>query len=98
MLPTIRLAPHHFKELPVDGARFQSLVVRLLEVMGYRILQEAGSGPDGGRDILVERKLGDAMGEMRERVLVQCKHGAHSGRAVSDGDLEGWQHPLCQRA
>ena len=83
-----------FASLPKDGARFESLVAHLLEAMGYRILEKPAVGPEGGRDILVERKLRDVMGEARERVVVQCKHHARSGRAVGDNDLGAWQNAI----
>src|ERR1039458_6237627 len=62
--------------------------------MGYRILEKPAIGTEGGRDILIERQFSDAMAEFRERVVVQCKHHAHSGRAVSDKDLGVWQNAL----
>jgi len=84
----------NFLTLPVDGARFEALVAQLMEAMGYTILEKPAIGTEGGRDILVERTLKDVMGERRERVVVQCKHHAHSGKAISDRELGVWQSAL----
>ena len=88
------LKPEHFKQLDKDGARFEALVCQLLEAMGYRILERPGIGSDGGRDVLVERILKDDMGEKREIVLVQCKHHAHSRKAVRDSDVGVWRNAM----
>lgn len=88
------LSPADFQQLPRDGSRFEALVADLLEAMGYRIIERPAIGADGGRDILVERLLQDFMGERRERVVVQCKHYAHSGSAVGDRDVGVWQSAL----
>ncbi|NMO18735.1 hypothetical protein HPC49_13210 [Pyxidicoccus fallax] len=89
---TIR--PDDFKQLPVDGARFEALVCQLLEALGYRILEKPSVGTDGGRDILVECSLKDAMSERIERVVVQCKHYAQSGGSVRDADLGNWMNAM----
>src|SRR6266568_4526036 len=88
------LIPQDFKQLQKDGARFEALVCQLLEAMGHRILEKPAVGPEGGRDVLVERTLKDAMGEKRERVVVQCKHHAHSGKAVGDSDVGVWRNAM----
>lgn len=88
------ITPEDFKKLPKDGARFEALVCQLLAAMGFRILEEPAVGTEGGRDVLVERSLKDVMGERREKVVVQCKHHAHSGRAVSDNDVGVWQNAM----
>src|SRR5690242_17625950 len=90
------LTPEDFKQLPKDGARFESLVCQLLEAMGYRVLEKPAVGTEGGRDVLVERVLRDDMGERRESVIVQCKHFAHSDRAVGDSDLGIWQNAMAR--
>lgn len=90
------LTPDDFKRLPKDGARFEALVSHLLEAMGYRILEKPAVGPDAGRDILVERVLKDPMGEQRERVIVQCKHYALSGRSVGDSEVGVWQNAMAR--
>lgn len=78
------LSPADFKKFPEDGARFEALVCDLLEDMNYRIIERPAIGTEGGRDILVERLIRDPMTETSERVVVQCKHYARSGRVVSD--------------
>lgn len=87
-----------FSRLPKDGIRFEALICELLRAMDFPILEEPAVGTDGGRDILIERVIRDHFGERRERVVVQCKHFAHSGRAVSDGDLGVWQNVLERNA
>ena len=88
------LTPDQFKQLPKDGTQFEALVCQLLEAMGYRILEKPAIGTEGGRDVLVERILKDEMVERRERVVVQCKHHAHSGKAVGDSDVGVWVNAM----
>jgi hypothetical protein len=88
------LKPEDFKQLNKDGVRFEALVCQMLDAMGYRILERPGIGSDGGRDVLVERILKDDMGEKRETVLVQCKHHAHSRKAVRDSDVGVWRNAM----
>lgn len=88
------LKPEDFRQLPKDGVRFEALVCQLLEAMGYKILERPSIGADGGRDVLVKRILKDEMGEKRETVLVQCKHHAHSRKAVSDRDVGVWRNAM----
>jgi hypothetical protein len=83
-----------FSRLPKDGRRFEALICELLRAMNFPILEEPAIGTDGGRDILIERVTRDHFGERRERVVVQCKHFAHTGRAVSEGDLGVWTNAL----
>lgn len=83
-----------FKNLPRDGTMFEALVCALLESMGYRILEKPAVGTDGGRDILLERRLRDHLADRTERVIVQCKHFAHSGIAVADGNVGVWQNAM----
>lgn len=88
--------PESFKTLPKDGARFEALVCQLLELMGYRILERPAVGTEGGRDVLLERSIKDAMNERSERVVVQCKHYAHSGKAVGDIDVGVWRNAMAR--
>src|SRR5688572_24572017 len=85
------LTPSDFKQLPLDGGAFEGLACALLEAKGFRILERPAVGADGGRDILVERTLSDAMATRTERVIVQCKHFATSERSVGDKDVGVWQ-------
>jgi hypothetical protein len=88
------LTPEDFKRLPKDGVRFEEMTRMLLEEMGYRILEKPASGTDAGSDVLVERVLKDEMIERHERVVVQCKHYAHSGNAVGDSSVGNWQNAM----
>lgn len=91
---SLGITPDDFKKLSQDGARFEALVCQLVEAMGYRILEKPAVGTEGGRDLLVERVLKDVMGERREKVVIQCKHYAHSGRAIGDNDIGVWENAM----
>lgn len=82
-----------FLRLPTAD-RFEELVCHLLEALGLKILERPATGPDGGRDIIVERILEDLLGERRQRMVVQCKHFAQSGKAVGVGDIRDWTSAL----
>lgn len=76
-----------FTELPDDGHDFELLIRELLFARGFRV-NWAGRGADAGRDLLCV-ETGDPMFGTKERLwLVQCKHFAHSNRAVGVSDLE----------
>src|ERR1700749_2065269 len=90
------LSPEDFKRLPKDGAQFEALVCHLLEAMGFRILEKPAVGTEGGRDVLIERTFKDSMGEKKERVVVQCKHHAHSGKAIGDSDVGVWINTMAR--
>ena len=49
----------------------------------------SGKGPDGGRDLLCIEKYKSEFKSTNKRWLVQCKHNAHSGKAVGKNDLSG---------
>jgi hypothetical protein len=93
-MPSICLDPNEFKRLSKDGTRFEALICQLLEAMEYRILEKPAVGVEGGRDILVERILKDVMGERREKVVVQCKHYAQSGKAIGDKEVGVWENAM----
>jgi superfamily II DNA or RNA helicase len=60
----------------MDWREFQALVARVYEKRGYRT-RVFGGGPDGGIDIVAERKSTGST----EKIVVQCKHrGATVGR------------------
>jgi hypothetical protein len=44
--------------------------------------------------VLIERTLKDAMGQRSEKVVVQCKHYAHSGKAIGDKDVGVWENAM----
>lgn len=83
-----------FRELPTDGAQFETLVAALLESIGYRIIKAPGQGTDGGSDIIIERVLHDPLGLRRELVVVQCKHYAGSGKSVGPKDVGNWHNAM----
>ena len=91
---SLGLTPKNFKRLPEDGEQFEALGEQLLEAMGFMVVERPSRGADAGRDILVERVLKDKIGDVRQRVLVQCKHKAHSGKAVSDSDVGLFQNVM----
>jgi len=76
-----------FKELKTDGNDFELLVRELLFSMGMKV-HWSGKGPDGGKDLLFIETLGSKFQKMEKTWLVQCKHFAHSERAVSVNDLD----------
>jgi hypothetical protein len=75
-----------FKELPVDGTAFEQLMRELLLGEGLAPYW-TGKGADGGRDLLVEEAATGQLGSFQRKWLVSCKHKAHSGAAVSVGDI-----------
>lgn len=75
-----------YKELPTDGTAFELLIRELLYRRGLEVYW-TGKGPDGGRDIVwIERVKGNFT-TFEKRWIVQCKHHAHSGKAVSDQEV-----------
>jgi Restriction endonuclease len=81
-----------FTEIPLasggSGAQdtFELFAEELLKVIGYRIVQGPGRGPDGGRDLIVEETRKGIDGCTTVRLMVSCKHFAHSQRAVGTED------------
>jgi len=75
-----------FKELGKDGVAFEQLVRELLLKSDLAVAW-TGAGPDGGRDLVAEEFAKGPLGSFRRRWLVQCKHKAHGGRAVSTTDV-----------
>ena len=83
----------------LDDTGFERLIFNLLgDAPGYTnpLWLTATRAPDRGRDLSVERDLGDALGGSRhQRVMVQCKHWrsrsvrpTHAAQAVTQA--EGW--------
>ena len=75
-----------FKELDVSGNDLELLVRELLYNMGLEVYW-SGIGPDCGRDLLCIEKYNSLFKESSRRWLVQCKHNAHSGKAVGIQEL-----------
>lgn len=77
----------NFKELSTDGNDFELLIRELLFEKGFDVYW-SGKGPDGGRDLLCIETLDSTIAPNQRTWLVQCKHTAHSGKAVGTGDLD----------
>ncbi len=77
-----------FKELDKDGNDFELLIRELLYNKGLEVYW-SGKGPDGGKDLLCIEKYHSCFKEFTRRWLVQCKHNAHSGKAVGISELGG---------
>ena len=89
MHTTPKISPEDFKRFPTDGELFEFFVEALLREQSFLIDSRPARGPDGGRDLIAVQRFVDLLGtEHEERILVQCKHYAHGGRAVSSvGDF-----------
>ncbi len=74
-----------FKELQ-DGNTFELLVRELLYRRGLEVYW-TGKGPDGGKDLVCVEKVVGNFNIFEKRWVVQCKHNAHSGRAVSPKEI-----------
>lgn len=79
-----------FKSLATNGDRFEALVYELVKALGYRIVSRPAVGPDRGKDLLIERDVGDPIHRWSELVVVQCKHYASSNNAVAEGNVGEW--------
>jgi len=67
--------------------KFELFAREFLNYMGYRIIEEPSRGADGGKDLVVDEHINLIGGvPYTIRWLVSCKHYAHSGKSVSDGD------------
>lgn len=77
-----------FKELGVSGDDFEILVRELLYNKGLEVYW-SGKGADGGKDLLCIEKPLSNFKSVEKRWVVQCKHNANKGRAVSPGEVEG---------
>ena len=77
----------NFKELDKDGNDFELLIRELLYNKGLEVYW-SGKGIDGGKDLLcIERPI-SCFKSVEKKWVVQCKHNAHSGKAVGITDLE----------
>lgn len=81
-----------FREIPSPANKaaqwdaFELFARDCLVAMGVSVTSGPDRGPDRGRDIIIEERRRGAVGDTVVRWLVSCKHKAHSGKAVSDGD------------
>ena len=88
-----------FREIPSDGYKFQDLITHVFNVskdaLGVERYDPSGKGPDGGVDGRLYVWGNRHFSSIPEKWLVQCKHNAHSGRAVSLPDLGASMVDLC---
>jgi formylglycine-generating enzyme required for sulfatase activity len=89
--------------MPIDftqiesGEDFELLCEDLLQAMGFTIIQSPARGPEGGKDLIVGEVVKDKVGLIEQRKwLVQCKHYAKSGKAVSFSDVANYRDVLDQ--
>lgn len=76
-----------FTDFPENGSEFERMVQELLQTMGLHA-ERVGLGPDQGADIIAEEVIFDRLGTKQvRRYVVQCKHFAHSGKAVGRSDV-----------
>lgn len=81
-----------FKEIPEANKgsgqqdTFELFTRDFLSFLGYRIVQDPDRGADGKKDLIVDEVIKGITSEYTIRWLVSCKHYAHSGRTVKDGD------------
>lgn len=77
-----------FTELPDDGTAFEQLLREMFLRYGTPV-HWTGQGPDDGRDLIVVDTMIGRFGNAERKWLVQCKHNAHSGKAVGRKDVAG---------
>ena len=78
----------NFTELPQDGDAFELLMRELLSHRGLEVYW-TGRGPDGGKDLICSERMIGNFDVSVKRWVVQCKHNANSGSAVSCSDIDG---------
>jgi len=76
-----------FTELSTDGQDLELLIRELLLRRGFTV-HWSGRGADGGRDLVCIEQRDSYFVPDEKRWLIQCKHNAVSGRAVSAQDLD----------
>ncbi len=71
-----------------SGEDFELFCEELLRAEGFSIEKRPSRGPDAGADMIVSITKQDVLGVAEEsRILVECKHNAHSGRSVRESDV-----------
>lgn len=84
-----------FKEIPVFTDKgtptdnWESFCQEFLEKNGYKIIKKSSNGPDGGLDMIVEKRDD----KLKTLHLVSCKHNAHSSKSVGVRD----EHSILDR-
>jgi hypothetical protein len=67
---------------------FEHLAAEFLALAGYTIVRGPSRGADGGKDLIVEERRTGKFKDTVVRLLVSCKHYAHSKKSVSvDSEL-----------
>lgn len=74
-----------FKELDKNGVHFELLVQELMQMEGLDVHWE-GVGQDNGKDLVVSENVNGILGSYSHKWVVQCKHNAHSGSALSNSE------------
>ncbi len=76
-----------FTDLPEDGTEFECMTQELLQAIGFHA-ERTGVGPDHGVDIVALETNLDLLGIKHEKkYITQCKHYAHSKRAVGASEI-----------
>jgi hypothetical protein len=65
---------------------FELFARDFFEMLGFLIDVGPDRGQDGGRDLIISEQREGIIGTTTIKWLVSCKHKAHSGQAVLDGD------------
>jgi len=76
-----------FKELPVDGVRFEQLIREIFLRSDFTV-HWTGVGTDGGRDLVVTESAKGPLAPFERKWLVSCKHKAHGNASVSIADVQ----------
>jgi len=80
-----------------SGEDFELLCEDLLRAMQFTIVHQPARGPEGGKDLIVSETFTDRIGVTEERkTLVQCKHHAHSGKAVGFNEVANYRDVMDQ--
>lgn len=69
-----------------DQDAFELFAREFLELFGFIPVSGPDRGADLGRDLIVEETRSGVAGKTIVRWLVSCKHKAHSGQSVTQGD------------
>jgi formylglycine-generating enzyme required for sulfatase activity/Holliday junction resolvase-like predicted endonuclease len=88
--------PVDFKQIK-EGEDFELFCEDLLRARGFTIVQQSARGPEGGKDLIVSETVTDRVGVTEVRkTLVQCKHHAHSGKAVGFSEVANYRDVMDQ--
>jgi hypothetical protein len=75
-----------FREIREGGDEWEAFSRDFLVALGFAVETPPGRGADGGRDLLIIEHLSGTLNKYPFRWLVSCKHRAHSGKSVNEGD------------